>query len=196
MSCMIGHETCQRLLPTKNMVEEYLKNSSHDPIVFLTPLVTDEGFVLLKETLVLLRKQDEVFVNDLGVLFFSSQKVVAQIFIGRILTRQLLGMLSIEKDSLIRQRFKEMFNDRIIGLEIDQEDGRQQRLCLEMGFQLRLCQRPKIISVTRRCVFNQAVKSLDKFAMCQKECLKNKIIAKNEVLNKTFVFSGNAIYMP
>ncbi len=196
MAYVMGHETCERLLPTKIFVEERLKSFFDGQIVFLTPLVTEKGLLSLKETLVLLRKEDEVFVNDLGVLFFCSQQVAAKIFIGRILFSQLLDMFDATLSKQVIERCKTLFNNKIVGIELDKEYRQKKLILAQDVFEQRFCQRPKIISVTRRCIFNRASRSLDQFAMCQKECLKGKVIARNEALEKMFVFSGNAIYMP
>jgi len=48
-------------------------------------------------------------------------------------------------------------------------------------------------TVTRGCAFNRQSHMSDKFASCQKECLKQKVVIRNKEAGKLFLLKGNSI---
>ncbi len=89
-----GHETCPWRLPTRPLLRKALAKARADkkPFTLVTPVLDDRG---LKRALSLLGElggEDELVVNDLGLLRAArAEGWDGQIALGRLLTRQRRG---------------------------------------------------------------------------------------------------------
>jgi len=90
-----GHEFCERLLPDLDQLKRAIDiiKKSQAKFSLLTPSVTEYGLKSIKSLVSLLREDDEVIINDYGVLNMVETEFKNPILIGRILSRIVIPTL-------------------------------------------------------------------------------------------------------
>lgn len=189
-----GEEFCERLLPKPNELKKILQDVRHMGKSFslITPFSTDKGISALRGLFKVLSPQDEIVVNDYGVLNMVNEEFGNPVFIGRILGKQILAAVRVKNKQEIKEYFS-IFGPKIEGLEVDYHNYQQVSQTLRERMCISFNRSPFYWGVTRRCVFSPNFSTLSKFGECNKECLKTKAIIHNKLINKDFLVEGNQI---
>ncbi|MEA3514936.1 MAG: hypothetical protein U9R34_05645 [Nanoarchaeota archaeon] len=191
-----GEEFCDRLLPSNQEMKEVVNKAreSNKDISLLIPPLSETGLKKAISLINLLDSGSEVIVNDYGALNLVANEFENPIIIGRVMGRNILQALNIfnnDKD-LIKENIL-LFGSRIKGIDVDYFNANKINPILAKILDFSFYRGPFFWTVTRRCAFNSNSQSLHKFAACKKECLKNKAIIKNTLVNKRFLLEGNKI---
>lgn len=191
-----GNGFCERLLPSviecKRVLAKIRKLGKKVSLV--TPPATDDGLRRIQQLLRLLDAEDEVVVNDFGILYFVHKRYANPIHIGRVLGRPVLYALkSLEHDSENVREYLSALGGGARGLEVDSFNADLISRELSSAISFSYYDGPVFWTTTRRCAFNSRSVPLDKFAMCRRECLESRALIMNTHVQKKFMLEGNRI---
>ena len=192
-----GSEFCERLLPSVTELKRILKEARRLEIKFslLTPPSTEIGVKHIRVLVACLNEDDEIIVNDYGVLRMIDGTSRNPVVIGRVLGRNFLHALkALGRDDHAVNEHISLLGSRIKGIEVDYFNAGSVTSFLSERTGFFLYTGAVFWTTTRRCAFNQASKPLDKFAMCQRQCLVCEAILENKAAHKKFLLHGNAIF--
>jgi hypothetical protein len=117
-----GTEFCERLLPDYSELSEIVRKVKEKgkALSFLTPPVTEDGINKTKRLLEVIDKDDEVVVNDYGIIELINKEFKNPIIIGRVIGRNILLTLksSNNNNSLIKT-YLNLISSRLTGFEVD-----------------------------------------------------------------------------
>lgn len=209
-----GHETCERRLPSKKEFACAKKICEKNSLDFslVAPFCTNKGIENLKPLLKGLSKDDELIVNDFGVLLLAQKSCNAGFVAGRILNRQYRdprisvfknppnGMLehlrSSQAANPLFQSLLKKFNVQRVELDnllqgIDSDFSNS-------GFRVSLYHPFVFVSATRFCLSANCdklsfAKKIGIFP-CGKNCLNYSFRLDSKEFNKPLFIFGNAIY--
>lgn len=192
-----GHETCERLLPDKGHFRQSLNMIRRDKLKFslLTPPATECGLRRIRSLLPLLCDEDEVVINDYGVLNMVATEFKNPIMIGRILGRIIVPTLAaLRGNAGAFRRYLSLLAGRVRGVEVDSFNAPLIDAFMAEKMFVSLYRTRMLWTTTKRCAFNSRAGRLRKFSMCEHECLKCRAIIENVAVQKKFLLSGNAIW--
>jgi len=191
-----GHEFCDRLLPSEMKMRQMIKlaRKNKKEISFLTPLSSEAGLGKTKKLLSYLDDEDEIVVNDYGILNVVSSSFSNPIVIGRVLGRNVLSTLTILQNNRINPiKYLDLLSLNIKRIEMDYFNCNSNILLLKKHIGFSFYAEAPFWTITRRCAFNRNSRSMDKFKACNRECLDYRIIAYNNKIRKKFIIDGNKI---
>lgn len=191
-----GEEFCERLLPSVVSLKKAIKKARllNKKFSLLTPPTTESGLNDIKSLINLLDCKDEIIINDYGVLNLINNEFKNPIVIGRILGRNILRILKgISKDKKLVEEYLSLLGPRINFIELDYFNANAINDFLSKIIKFSFYRGPFFWTMTRRCAFNTNSKPLDKFADCEKDCLRHRAVIHNKVVGKDFLLEGNKI---
>lgn len=192
-----GHEFCERLLPDSDQVKRALGiiKQKNKKLSLLTPSATEYGLKNIRSLVSLLDKEDEVIVNDYGVLNMIGKEFKNPILIGRVLGRIVLPTLEASREkSDILNHYLSLLGQKVRGLETDLFNASVIDSFLAKQIYVSLYVGPVVWTTTKRCAFNTRATTLKKFCMCKRECLKGQAIIENTAVKKHFFLKGNTFF--
>lgn len=192
-----GNEFCERLLPDATQFKRAINKVRHNKLkfTFLTPSATESGLNMIHKLASLLRPEDEVVVNDYGVMNMIGEEFKNNIVIGRVLGRIVFhAAQALERDPELLTEYISLLGKRIKMFEIDALSLLLSGIFRTKGIKFSFYAGPCLWTTTKRCAFNTNSKPMRKFAMCKRECLKNKALIENTGVNNKFLLKGNAIF--
>lgn len=191
-----GHEFCERLLPDSDQFRCAVDiiRKRNKKLSVMTPSVTECGLDHIRGLVSALNEDDEVVVNDFGVLNMMATEFSNPIVIGRILGRIVIpSLVTARKDAGLFCRYLALLGPGICGLEVDGFNAS----CIDSfwteSIDIFLYATPIVWTTTKRCAFNSRRESLKKFCMCKRECLKTRAVIENTEAHKKLALKGNAI---
>ena len=209
-----GHETCDRRIPSLNEFQQAKECCAEKKLSFslVTPFCTNAGIKSLTPLLETLSKQDELIVNDFGVLQLASKQTKARIVVGRLLNRQyrdpriaffknppkeMMQHLcsSHASSSLFLSLLKKFHVERI---ELDNLLQGIETDLSNTGFSASLYTPFVFVSATRLCLTANcdSLSHSKKVGVmpCGKQCLNYSFMLDNKQLKKPLFLFGNALY--
>jgi hypothetical protein len=209
-----GHETCERCLPSLSELEKAKKICSKNAMGFslVTPFCTDAGIKKVSLLMKRLSQEDELVVNDFGLLFLASKKFRARLVAGRLLNRQYRDprialfkkapeemrqhlRLSHSSNGLFRELVREYNVERV------ELDNLLQGIATNLSstaLKGSLYYPFVFIAATRFCLAANCdrLSHAGKVGVfpCGKECLKYRFILESSEFNRSLFLFGNALY--
>ncbi len=191
-----GEEFCERLLPSVNSLKKVIEKARclNKRVSLLTPPSTERALGKVRLLINLLRVEDEVIINDYGILNMVNKEFKNPIVIGRILGRNILNNLVLagKRQELIKE-YLSLLSPKIKRIEVDYFNIDKVNIFLTKIVNFSFYKGPFFWALTRRCAFNMNSRTLDKFAYCDKECLKYKAVIRNKAVDKKFLLEGNKL---
>ncbi len=207
-----GPETCERKLPSLQELEKAKAACKKNDLAFslMTPFATDAGIERIKPLLKALSPEDELIVNDFGVLQLASQ-TKAEPVCGRLLNKQfrdpriasfqasneMLEHLSLSQAST--KGFRKTLSE--FGVKRVELDNLLQGIATSLsqtGFSASLYTPFVFISATRMCLACNSKKLSDykKIGVlnCGKECLSTHFEQTNKAFPRPLLVFGNALF--
>lgn len=208
-----GPETCEKKIPGIEEVRKAKCFCDSNKLAFslVTPFCTDAGLEKLEKLFPLLSKQDEVIVNDLGVLNLASGKEL-NVVAGRLLNRQFRdprialfkgkfpkGLVEhLSQSQASSKSFSKFLKS--FGVERIELDNLLQGIALSPspGFRASLYFPIAFVAATRMCLAANCSKisSYNRVGIfdCGKECFDFKFWMRNKNFPKELLLSGNALF--
>lgn len=193
----VGDELCDRRLPDIRSFKAARKKviAARKKLSLLTPLASEEGFCHIRSLVALLGVEDEVIVNDFGVLSMIKSEFGNPVILGRSLTRNILGSLLQEEDKGNHGNVTSLLGN-VKGLEADAFNERLITGLLSKKFNISYYCLSVLMAATNRCVFlNGKYRDTGRDA-CHKICADVTADIKNPVTGKMLVLNGNGLYEP
>ncbi|MBF0504813.1 MAG: hypothetical protein HQL14_06895 [Candidatus Omnitrophica bacterium] len=191
---LMGHESCERLLPLPGRIAVERQKIPHCRISLLTPPVTEYGLACVRKLASLLNSKDEIIVNDLGVLAMLNRDFSIHLIIGRLLARTLFPFSNdINHDKGLLKDLPFILGPKTVGIEVDAVNVDWVPAFISKKIKIRHCDRPLIFAVSRSCIFNSSKQSRDRFVPCRKECLNKKVVALSTSIAKKFLIKENTV---
>ncbi|MCX5700967.1 MAG: hypothetical protein NTZ63_05450 [Candidatus Omnitrophica bacterium] len=191
-----GEEFCERLLPsvTRLKAAKLKARKLGKKFTLLTPALTEAGLNKVKLLLKCLNNEDEVVINDYGLLYMLGQEAINPLVVGRLIGRNMLLVLNglVKENKLIRQ-YLSILGPHVFMLEVDSFNVQKASPLLTNFIKFSFRSELFFWTVTRRCAFNRPNHIFDKFYPCRKECLRQKVIIRNNKVKKLFLLEGNKI---
>ncbi len=209
-----GQETCERLLPSLPELNQAKQLAEKNSLQFslVTPFCTNEGLKRLLPLLKILSSEDELIVNDLGVLQAASKSSNAQLVAGRLLNKQYRDpkiasfksappeitqhLRSSHASSPLFQQLMEKFNVKRVELD-NLLQGIETNLS-STNLRASLYYPFVFISATRFCLTANCDRLLHAKKIgifpCGRECLKYSFKLESKEFNKPLYLFGNALY--
>ncbi len=209
-----GHETCERRIPSSAELNEAKKfcNKNGFALSLMTPFCTNSGLKKIRPLLNLLSKQDEVIVNDFGILKTVSEKSKAEPVCGRLLNRQYRDPRIAEFKNAPKPMLEHLSKShtstpqfisllKSFGVKRAELDNLLQGIGTDLagtGFKASLYFPLVFISATRLCLtanctsFSKA-KNIGIFP-CKKECIEFSFRLENPEFKQPLYLIGNALY--
>jgi hypothetical protein len=208
-----GHETCERRIPALSDLKRAKRACEDNSVSFslVTPFCTNEGASKLLPLLRVLSSDDEIIVNDFGVMRLALKESVAEVVCGRLLNRQYRDprialfkgapqdmlqhlRLSHAASPIFQQMLKEFGVKRV---ELDNLlQGIGTSLC--GGLNGSLYYPLVFIAATRLCLTANCDKLLYAKRVgvfpCGRECLAYSFRLESTEFNKPLFLFGNAVY--
>jgi len=208
-----GPETCQRLLPTERELKKAkaLCKKHNLKFSFVTPFVTDAGLKRIQSLIKLLSAEDELVINDYGVLRLA-QGNKFELVAGRLLNKQYrdprIAFLPQALCELVEhfrqsQASSDEFQRLLVSFGVNriELDNLLQGIGTDLSNSMlsgSLYYPWVFIAATRLCLTNSCDKLYAKrrigvFA-CSKECQRYRFELNNTLLKKPIYLIGNALY--
>ena len=210
----LGHEFCQRLLPSKaDLVRAARQVSAQGrAITFVTPLVTDAGLRLAQDLVGALLalpglKDPEIVVNDWGVLhWLHREHPSVPLALGRLLTKQKRGPQILRvMDKLpppAIEHFRQSNVDaahvcehlRRLGVRRVELDNLLQGIRRDGGLPASLYYPYGYVTTTRLCLLmggDRPGKNLRSIGLCSRECLRYDVTLRHADMPVPLLLKGN-----
>ncbi|MDP6670885.1 MAG: hypothetical protein QGI60_03650 [archaeon] len=209
-----GHETCDRRLPSLKELSEAkeLCRRKSLPFSLVTPFCTTAGIKKLEPLLKSLSRDDEVIVNDFGVLKLAHENSETEIVCGRLLNKQYRDPVIASFDmapSELKEHLKTsqvssgLFRELLKGFNVKRVelDNLLQGIGTNLvGLDLTasLYHPFTFIAATRLCLCANCdklsfAKKIGIFP-CKKECLKYSFKFEAEQFKNPLFLFGNALF--
>ena len=209
-----GHETCDRRIPSLNEFSRAKEFCSKQKLSFslVSPICTNQGIKMLLPLLEQLSGEDELIVNDFGVLQLASKQTKAKVVAGRILNRQyrdprIAFLKNPPQEMLHHLRLSHASSQLFLSLlkkshvqrvELDNLLQGIETDLSSTGFHASLYHPFVFVSATRLCLTANCdklshAKKVGIFP-CGKECVNYSFILENKELKRPLYLFGNALY--
>ena len=207
-----GAETCETKIPSVKDVEKaksFCEENNLD-FSFLTPFSTDQGLVKLKQTFSVLSKNDEVVVNDFGVLKEAADSKLMPV-VGRLLNKQFRdprikdfkGIKELSEHLSFSQAsvpgFRKILKD--FGVKRIELDNLSQGIGTNLsgtGFFASVYYPLVFVSTTRFCLTANCSKLANSKKVgifsCSKECLDFRFRFTSKELSEDILLIGNSLF--
>lgn len=213
----VGHEFCQRLLPSKDGLREAVKQVAGRGCAFtlVTPFVTNAGLHRVQDLVGELAslpdvKDPEVVINDWGVMFWMHREHPAiPLAMGRLMTKQKRGpqILNIADDipAATLEHFKRSNADAShvlrymqgMGVQRVELDNLLQGISRHDGLPASLYYPFGYVTTTRLCLLmrgDQPNKNLRSIGTCARECLLYDVTLRHDDMPVPLLLRGNTQY--
>jgi hypothetical protein len=208
-----GPETCERKLPVLSELEKARAFCKKHGLAFslMTPFATDTGIAGLRPLIKALSQEDEVIVNDFGVLELASQ-AKAEPVCGRLLNKQfrdpriaffesvpkeMLEHLSLSQASA--KGFRKLLSQKCVKrVELDNLLQGISTSLKGTGFCASLYCPLVLVSATRMCLAanSQKLSAWKKIGVlaCNRECLSLGFEQASSAFPKPLLVLGNGLF--
>ncbi|MFH1691147.1 MAG: hypothetical protein ABIC68_01045 [Candidatus Omnitrophota bacterium] len=207
----LGSEFCENILPDKNELLKIIrcclkKNISY---TLVTPYCSDHGIDRVKKLIKFYPDNEEIVVNDPGILDILIEKKKWVLVFGRVLTKNIkdprihgvnIKQMKLFQKSNIESTLLHNFLDlnNILRVEIDNVLQGYREDIFKKNVKFTLHYPYVYITASRNCIFNENIHGKRYLGLelkkCKKVCLKNPLISRYKSIALPIFHTGKASF--